>query len=149
MKIEIKTIDVKNITKENIFELTNPQIREYIRNLKWKLSNGLILNFDAGKILDNSKDTADFEFSKLVQIIPEYYLYIDPGKDESWFNESYIADILSSIKTKMVVVRTFKMTKPAVDEFINNMTKCQHESFPTFMRVSNPFDYEHVVFAVA
>ena len=148
MKIEIKTIDVKNITKENIFELTNPQIREYIRNLKWKLSNGLILNFDAGKILDNSKDATDFEFSKLVQIIPEYYLYIDPGKDESWFNESYITDILSSIKTKMVVVRTFKMTKPTVDEFINNMTKCQHESFPTFIHVSNPFDYEHVVFAV-
>lgn len=149
MKIEIKTVDVKHITKENIFELTNPQIRDYIRSFKWKLSNGLILNFDTDKILGNAKDTADFEFSKLVQAIPEYYLYIDPGKDESWFNESYIADIFSSIKTKMVVVKTFKMTKPAVDEFINNMTKCQHESFPTFIRVSNPFDYEHVVFAVA
>lgn len=148
MKIEIKTIDVKNITKENIFGLTNPQIREYLRNYKWKLSNGLVMNFDAGKILDNVKDVGDFEFNNLVQRIPEYYLYIDPGKDESWFNEQYITDIFSSIKTKMVVVRTFKMTKPAVDEFVDNMTKCKHESLPKFVRVSNPFDYEHVVFAV-
>ena len=146
MKIEIKTIDVKNITKENIFELTNPQIREYIRYFKWKLFNGHIMNFN--EILNNVKDAKDFEFSKLVQMIPESYLYIDPGKDEAWFNESYITEIFSSIKTKMVVVRTFKMTKPAVDEFINNMTKCQHESFPMFVHVSNPFDYEHVVFAV-
>lgn len=128
----ILTPDLESMNKDMVYSKFDEVIREYLRKDKW-VPRDIYENTKNGKLTDD-------EFTKLQMLIPEYYLYIDPGKDEEWIHNKTILNLLN--RFNVVRVNTGHMKKAAVDTFMENVTKSE-----MYEKISNVYDYSHVTFA--
>ena len=139
MKIEIKVTDFYGLTKENVLDKLDEPIKEYLKKSKYKRFKCAITEIDLSEIM-NSKNMTDDEFKTLMEYIPDYYLSIDTGDDDSWINNLSYMELIS--KFEIVYVNTMKIVSPSVDTLISNIKTCLFET--PHNRVSNEFDYSHI-----
>lgn len=146
MKIEIKITDADKLKKENILSDMDKHVKCYLKHSKWlRLHDSAICEnilkdaFKAGSEMTNE------DYCRIKDMMPYAYMYIDPDNDESWINNWYLFSIMRNFK--LIVIKTYRMTKPAVDELIRNINVCQHIFDTPYDRVSNIFDYEYIVLA--
>ena len=143
MKIEVKIVKDNNLKKEDILTNMDKHVKCFLKNSKWvEFANINTRKNELADVFEAGDNMTDGQYDRLRSHMPFAYLYIDPDKDESWIDNWQLFGIINNFK--MVVIRTYRMTKPAVDKLLKNINDnlaIQRD------RVSNKFDYEYVVLA--
>lgn len=147
MKIEVKITDADKLKKENILSDMDKHVKCYLKHSKWLrlLHDTAICKNNLEDVFKTGSEMTDEQYCRIKDMIPYAYMYIDPDNDESWINNWYIFDIMRNFN--LVVIKTYRMTKPAVDQLIRNINVRQRIFDIPYDRVSNIFDYEYIVLA--
>lgn len=146
MKIEVKITDGDKLKKENILSDMDKHVKCYLKHSKWlRLHDSAICENILKDVFKAGSEMTNEDYCRIKDMIPYAYMYIDPDNDESWINNWYLFSIMRNFK--LIVIKTYRMTKPAVDELIRNINVCQHIFDTPYDRVSNIFDYEYIVLA--
>ena len=146
MKIEVKITDADKLKKENILSDIDKHVKCYLKHSKWlKLHDSAICKNDLEDVFKEGSEMTDEQYCRIKGMIPYAYMYIDPDNDETWINNWNMFRIIHNFN--LVVIKTYRMTKPAVDQLIRNLNVCQHIFDIPYDRVSNIFDYEYIVLA--
>lgn len=145
MKIEVKITEADKLKKENILSDIDKHVKCYLKHSKWLRWNGsAICENNLEDVFKAGSEMTNEQYCRIKDVIPAY-MYIDPDNDESWINNWHIFSIMRNFN--LVVIKTYRMTKPAVDQLIRNINACQHIFDTPYDRVSNIFDYEYIVLA--
>ena len=144
MKIEVKITEANKLKKENILADIDKHIKCYLKHSKWLVQDLAICENNLKDVFEASEMT-DEQYERLKDMIPYAYMYIDAGNDESWINNWHIFNIMCNFN--LIVIKTYRMTKPAVDQLIQNINGYQVIFDTPYDRVSNIFDYEYIVLA--
>lgn len=149
MKIEVKITEVDKLKKENILSDIDKHVKCYLKHSKWlKFKDSAICENNLKDVFGTGSEMTDEQYKRLRDMIPYAYMYIDPGNDESWVNNIYIFNMFNIMRNfNLIVIKTFYMTKPAVDQLIQNINACQGIFENPYDRVSNIFDYEYIILA--
>lgn len=146
MKIEIKITEADKLKKENILSDIDKHVKCYLKNSKWlKFQDSAISNNNLKDVFETGSEMTDEQYERLKDVIPYAYMYIDPDDDESWINNWHMFNIMHNFN--LIVIKTYRMTKPAVDQLIQNINACQIIFDNPYDRVSNIFDYEYIILA--
>ena len=146
MKIEVKITDTDKLKKENILSDMDKHVKCYLKHSKWlRLHDSAICENILKDVFKAGSEMTNEHYYRIKEMIPYAYMYIDPDNDESWINNWYLFSIMRNFK--LIVIKTYRMTKPAVDQLIRNINVCQHIFDIPYDRVSNIFDYEYIVLA--
>lgn len=129
MKIEVVLIDWNSTSDDKI--KMDEYTKEYVKHVI--KSKSLVHLKD---VCEKDHVMTPDEVNWLKTILPTHYLFIDPGKDDNWFNNPTILDIIN--KFNMVVINSMKMVTTDVNDFI--------EIFKHHKTISNYFDYSHKTF---
>lgn len=146
MKIEVKITEVDKLKKENILSDMDKHVKCYLKHSKWlRFHDSAICENNLKDVFEAGSEMTDEQYERLKDVIPYAYMYIDPDNDESWINNWHMFGIMHNFN--LIVIKTYRMTKPAVDQLIQNINACQIIFENPYDRVSNIFDYEYIVLA--
>jgi hypothetical protein len=146
MKIEVKITDADKLKKENILSDIDKHVKCYLKHSKWlRWGDSAICENNLEDVFKAGSEMTNEQYCRIKDVIPYAYMYIDPDNDESWINNWHIFSIMRNFN--LVVIKTYRMTKPAVDQLIKNINACQPIFDTPYDRVSNIFDYEYIVLA--
>ena len=149
MKIEIKLTEIDKLKKENILSDIDKHVKCYLKNSKWlKYHDSAICENNLKDVFETGSEITDEQHKRLRDMAPYAYMYIDPENDESWAKNMSIFNMFNIMRNfNLIVIKTFCMTKPTVDQLIHNINACQHIFENPYDRVSNIFDYEYIILA--
>lgn len=146
MKIEVKIVEDNKFKKEDILGNMDKHVKCFLKKSKWlKPNNVTICRNELADVFEAGDNMTDEQYERLKYNIPFAYLYIDPDKDESWIDNWQLFSIINNFN--IVVIRTYRMTRPAVDALLQNINDCVAVITVPYDRVSNEFDYEYIVLA--
>ena len=146
MKIEVKITEVNGLKKENILSDIDKHVKCYLKHSKWlKFQDSTICENNLKDVFETGSEMTNEQYERLKDMIPYAYMYIDPDNDESWINNCHMFSIMRNFN--LIVIKTYRMTKPVVDQLIQNINACQIIFENPYDRVSNIFDYEYIILA--